>query len=142
MKSPLVASTTGERPLRQPSDAYSAIHTTSIPSTSHSLDFARRRWTCWARASSAASGNSRSLTVTPLPWALNLLIDSAIEPVVSLATQNVTFPLASLAWSAVRTSAFGVPVPDAPSLLDPHAAAPSVRAQRIAAPKAPVGVFI
>jgi hypothetical protein len=44
--------------------ANSAVQMTSRPSTSHSSDSARRRWTSWARCSSADSGSSTSFTVT------------------------------------------------------------------------------
>src|SRR5215217_8213856 len=74
--------------------ANSAVQTTSASKPSHSPDFARWRWMNWLRCSSADSGNSRSLTVTPLPSLLKSAIVCLRSPDVSLPEQYVTVPFA------------------------------------------------
>src|ERR1044072_7286181 len=75
-----------------------------MPSTSHSLDLARRRCTCCARWSSAEVGSSISFTLAPEFWSLKSLTIDAKAPVVSLPMHQLMLPLgffASLAESVL-----------------------------------------
>src|SRR5690349_16268517 len=75
-----------------------------MPSTSHSLDLARSRCTCWARWSSAEVGSSISFTLAPEFWSLKSLTIEAKAPVVSLPMHQLMLPfgfLASLAESVL-----------------------------------------
>src|ERR1044072_6626698 len=64
-----------------------------MPSTSHSLDLARRRCACGARWSSAEVGSSISFTLAPEFWSLKSLTIDAKVPVVSLPMHQLMLPL-------------------------------------------------
>src|SRR6185503_1091857 len=71
-----------------------------MPSTSHSDDLARRRWTCWARCWSAEVGSSISFTFAFGFASLNCLTMAANAPVVSLPMHQLMLPFGFLASSA------------------------------------------
>ena len=80
----------------EPAAAYSAVQITSISSTSHSLDSARRRCTCCSRCRSADSGSS-SRSAFSLGFSLLKSFDAAVKaPLVSLPMHQVTSPEAPL----------------------------------------------
>src|ERR1044072_9291413 len=100
-----------------------------MPSTSHSLDLARRRCTCWARWSSAEVGSSISFTLAPEFWSLKSLTIDANAPVVSLPMHQLMLPFGFFASLAESVLPPPLLLPLLLSLLPPP---PAVRAQAAA----------
>src|SRR6187551_3251861 len=91
---------------------------TSMPSTSHSDDLARRRWICSRRCSPASSGSSRSLTLALGFALLKLSTTVPNAPLVSLPMHQVTLPdaLACVAFSALGVPPLSSPPPPQPAM--------------------------
>ena len=89
-----------------------------MPSTSHSLDLARRRWIWSRRWSSALSGSSSSFTLAFGLALLKLSTTVPNAPVVSLPMHHVTSPVAfaCVAFSAVGVPPLSSPPPPQPAI--------------------------
>src|SRR5215211_5509887 len=114
MKSPLRLSVVLETSSSQPCPANSAVQITSMPSTSHSLDLARRRWISCVRWSSADVGSSRSLALESGYFLLYRLTMLENAPVVSLPMHQVTSPEAFGAGADLAFFVTSLPPPPPP----------------------------